>query len=211
MSQTECVEKFTSHGREFMVLHKDSAAYLRAEGRMIASLGDGLSIEEAIAAAHLQAELFQIKEREQEAALMHRLYEMPLPEEIKAIAADYELLKFSPAGDGAYAPFNHNGYAHTAQGWEFIGCFESAQEFEAKVAQMQVSGALMLAKNKRANKWLASFKSETKVFAVIVACLAVLLALAYGVQQAFSRWPMILPLLMGAVFIGCAVLLWKKK
>ena len=39
MSQTECVARFTSHGREFMVLHKASAAYLRADGRMIASLG----------------------------------------------------------------------------------------------------------------------------------------------------------------------------
>lgn len=211
MRQTECVEKFTSHGREFMVLHKDSAAYLRADGRMIASLGDGLSVKEAMAAAYLQAELFQIKEREQEAALMHRLYETPLPDEIKAIAADYEFLTFSPAGDGVYAPFNHNGYAHTAHGWEFLGCFESVQEFAAKVAQMQASGALMLAKNKPVNKWLAGFKSETKVFAVIVICIAVLLALTYGVMQAFSRWPMILPLSMAAIFIGCAVVLWKKK
>ena len=38
MSQTECVARFTSNGREFMVLHKASAAYLRADGRMIASL-----------------------------------------------------------------------------------------------------------------------------------------------------------------------------
>ena len=89
MSQTECVARFTSHGREFMVLHKASAAYLRADGRMIASLGKGLDVDEAIAQTHLQTELFQINERAQEAALLHRLYEKPHTDDIKAIAADY--------------------------------------------------------------------------------------------------------------------------
>ena len=93
MSQTECVARFTSHGREFMVLHKVSAAYLRADGRMIASLGESLDIDEAITQAHLQTELFQINERAQETTLLHRLYEKPRTNDIKAIAADHVLIK----------------------------------------------------------------------------------------------------------------------
>lgn len=64
---------------------------------MIASLGEGLDIDEAITQAHLQTELFQINERAQEVTLLHRLYEKPHIDDIKAIAADYALIKL-PAG-----------------------------------------------------------------------------------------------------------------
>ena len=64
---------------------------------MIASLGEGLDIDEAITQAHLQTELFQINERAQEVTLLHRLYEKPRTDDIKAIAADYALIKL-PAG-----------------------------------------------------------------------------------------------------------------
>jgi hypothetical protein len=217
MGQTECVASFTSHGREFTVLHKDSAAYLRADGRMIASLGAGLSADEAIAQSHLHAELFQINEREQEAALLHRLYEKPHSDEVKAIAADYLLLKLSPAGkntvpgDAVYAAFNHNSYAYTPQGWVFLGCFESAQQLQAHAFGIQTSDSLVLASCKPVGKWPAVFKKEGQVIAYTTVGLAVTFALAYGVQYAFNRWPITLPLLMGVIFIGCAGVLWKKK
>lgn len=220
MSQTECVARFTSHGREFMVLHKASAAYLRADGRMIASLGEGLDVDEAIAQAHFQAELFQINERVQEAALLHRLYEMPRTDDIQAIAADYVLIKLpagqhTQTGDAVYAPFNHNGYAYTLQGWVFLGCFESAQQLEAHIASEQVKDALAPTQCKPASKRFKNLKEglqkETKVMGYVAIGLAIAFALAYGVRSVLSSWPIVIALLMGAIFVGCAVALWKSK
>lgn len=216
MSQTECVASFTSLGREFMVLHKASAAYLRADGRMIASLGEGLDVDEAIAQAHLQAELFQINERVQEAALLHRLYEKPQTDEVKAIAADYELLNVpsgtnTKPGDAVYAPFNHNGYAYTPQGWVFLACFESAQALEAHITAAQAEGTLVLASCKPVSKWLMGLKKEGKVMVYTSIGLAVAFALAWGMRLVLSRWPIAIPLLMAAIFVGCGVVLWKKK
>lgn len=217
MSQTECIARFTSHGREFMVLHKASAAYLRTDGRMFASLGEDLDVDAAIAQAHLQAELFQINEREQETTLLHRLYEKPQTDEVKVIAADYELLKVLPAntnakaGDAVYAPFNHNGYAYTPQGWVFVGCFESEQQLEAHITAAQAEGMLVLASCKAGSKWLAGLKKEGKVMGYTSIGLAVAFALAWGMRLVLSRWPIAIPLLMAAIFVGCGVALWKKK
>lgn len=216
MSLTECVASFTSHGREFTVLHNDSAAYLRADGRMIDSLSGDLSIDEAIAQAHLQAELFQIKEREHEATLLHRLYEKPQTDEVKAIAADYELIKVpagtnTKPGDAVYVPFNHNGYAYTPRGWVFLRCFESAQVLEAHITEALAKGTLVLASCKPVSKWVAGLKKEGKVMVYTSIGLAVAFALAYGVRHVSSRWPIAIPLLMGVIFVGCGVALWKKK
>ena len=216
MSQTECVARFTSRGREFMMLHKASAAYLRANGRMIASLGEGLDIDEAITQAHLQTELFQINERAQETTLLHRLYEKPHTDDIQAIAADYVLIKLpagqhTQTGDAVYAPFNHNGYAYTLQGWVFLGCFESAQLLEAYALERQANGALVLSSCKPASKWVKNLKEglqkEAKVMGYVTIGLAVAFVFAYGVRSVLSSWPIVIPLLMGAIFVGCAVAL----
>jgi hypothetical protein len=217
VSQTECVASFKSHGRDFLVLHKDSAAYLRADGRMIASLGGDLSVEESVAQGRLHAELFQIKEREQEVALLHRLYETPQTGEVKAIAANYTLLKLPPAnnqkhpGDAVYAAFNHNGYAHTAQGWVFLGCFESVGELEAHAQEAQANGTLVFSRFKPASRWIAGLKKESKVMAYTTIGLVAAFAIAYGIRYVFSHWPVAIPLSMGAIFIGCAMAMWWKK
>ena len=138
---TEPIHSFVLNDREFVVLHKPSAAYLRADGRMWASLGGGLTPKEATDLALVQAELGLIDERLNEVAQVGRFYEKPLPPELAAAAADYHLLRWPLPGapkasaavlpvalvDVVYAPFNHNTYVCTQQGWVFMGCHATAE------------------------------------------------------------------------------------
>jgi len=135
---TEVIDRFVLHGREFLVLHKPSACYLWADGRMWASLGGGLEPDDAIDLAHIQAELMVLQERHQETAVVHRLWERPLAPEVANFAGDYvcQTLRLAlPDASGAeveadvvYAPFNHNAYICTPQAWRWIGAFPSAKE-----------------------------------------------------------------------------------
>jgi hypothetical protein len=142
---TELIHTWQAQGRNWQVLHKPSAAYLRTDGRTVSALGAELSAEEAIDQAYLAAEMFQINERAQEMALLPRLFEWPQSAELKAAAKGYEIHRASlaEAGTGGavssghlvYAPFNHNAYVYLARAenskaagmWEFMGCFASAQ------------------------------------------------------------------------------------
>ena len=179
-----------------------------------------MDIDEAITQAHLQTELFQINERAQEAALLHRLYEKPRTDDIKAIAADYVLIKLpagqcTQTGDVVYAPFNHNGYAHMLQGWIFLGCFKSVQQLEAHIASAQAKGTLVLTHCRPVGKWVKNLKEglkkEAKVMGFVTIGLAVVFVFSYGVRFVLSNWPIVIPLLIGAIFVGCAVALWKSK
>ena len=114
-----------------------------------------------------------------------------------------------------YAPFNHNGYAHTLQGWIFLGCFESAQQLEAHIASAQAKGTLVLTHCRPAGKWVKNLKEglkkEAKVMGYVTIGLAIVFALAYGVRSVLRSWPIVIALLIGAIFVGCTVVLWKSK
>jgi hypothetical protein len=210
MSQVDAVEQFTSHGREFTVLHKDSASYLRADGRMVAELGGGLSISQAIAFGRLQAEVFQVNERAQEVLLLHRLYEIPLPIEMKAIAIEYALLKVA-GGDCVYAAFNHNAYVYTAQGWQFLGVYESAEQLQFCLPQELAGRGLRPAPFLLRPLAAGGFRRNLKLLAYTLSGLGVALGFGWALQALIGRWPISLPLAMGAIFLGCAVALYQSR
>ncbi len=131
---TELIHTWQSQGRTWQVLHRSSTSYLRTDGRMVAQMGSGLSDEEAINQAYLATEVFQINERQQEMALLPRLFEWPQSAELKAVAKDYEIHEASftaermgesggaeglastgSSGHLVYAAFNHNAYAFLAR------------------------------------------------------------------------------------------------
>lgn len=96
-----------------------------------------------------------------------------------------------------------------------MGCFESAQQLEAHIASEQVKDALAPTQCKPASKRFKNLKEglqkETKVMGYVAIGLAIAFALAYGVRSVLSSWPIVIALLMGAIFVGCAVALWKSK
>ena len=73
----------------------------------------------------------------------------------------------------------------------------------------------MLNHCKPADKWVKNLKKglkkEAKVMGYVTIGLAVAFVFAYGVRFVLSSWPIVIPLLMGAIFVGCTVALWKSK
>ena len=73
----------------------------------------------------------------------------------------------------------------------------------------------MLTHCKPASKWVKNLKKglkkEAKVMGFVTIGLAVVFVFSYGVRFVLSNWPIVIPLLMGSIFVGCAVALWKSK
>lgn len=121
---TEAYDSFVLNGREFTVMCKPSATYLRADGRFWGgSLGEDLVPEDAFAMARVQAECMIIEERHQEVQAIHRFYRPVLSPAVREAMADYVKLKLELDGKSfpvLYAPFNQNVYVCVADGWQFV-------------------------------------------------------------------------------------------
>lgn len=137
---TEAYDSFVLNGREFTVICKPSATYLRADGRFWGgSLGEDLEPEDAFAMARVQAECMIIEERHQELQAIHRFYRPMLSPAIREAMADYVKLQLELDGKCfpvLYAPFNQNVYACVDDGWHFVdiatdtaGALAAAREF----------------------------------------------------------------------------------
>lgn len=141
---TECIATFDMYGRQFMVLWKPSATYLRADGHIWGdSLGSDLTQETAIEQAKLHAEMMLINEREQEEKLAHGLFQKPMAANFANCADDYICFRVTlpsmtgggdaVTGDAVYAPFNQNAYVCTPSGWRYVGSFPSQDEAVAGI------------------------------------------------------------------------------
>ncbi|MGE5548411.1 MAG: hypothetical protein ACM33T_16015 [Solirubrobacterales bacterium] len=132
---SEVIEEFTINGREFVVLWKPGAAYLRADGHMWGgSLGEGLEQQEAVRLAKLRAEMMIAEERQREIEGIHQLYD---PQWVRQSDNDYLPLVLDLKGRSfpvVWAPFNRNVYACTRFGWRFVGV---APDSEAALAAAQ--------------------------------------------------------------------------
>lgn len=136
MGISEAIHTFDLNGRQFTVLWKESATYLRADGRMWWAAAQ-LDQDDAIEMCRLQAELMVIQEREGEIKMLDRLYEKPARVKMAAIIKDYERFKAVFNGSAyhlVWAPFNQNTYLRLLKEWRFVGCHASR---EAAVAQAQ--------------------------------------------------------------------------
>ncbi len=235
---TDCIDTFEMCGRQFSVLWKPSATYLRADGRMWgSSLGEDLSQQEAIEQAKLRAVMLLINEREQEEGLVHRLFESPMTDEVAALAKDYVLfstsLPMEPGSivpvqaDVVYAPFNQNTYLCTMQGWQYVGSFPSQAEAAAALlpwCQAQqahpcreahrkfLSGALGCGTVDGAtlSRTQRFWKSARSAFFVVV-FLATMFGLCWLWYRAVETWPWVLPALMAVMFVMCGVALWSQR
>lgn len=76
MGISKVIHTFDLNGRRFSVLWKESATFLRADGRTW-WWASHLEQDYAIDQCHLQAELMVIQEREGEMKLLDRMYEKP--------------------------------------------------------------------------------------------------------------------------------------
>ena len=230
---TELIHRFVLHGREFLVLHKASACYLRADGRMWADLGAGLEPDEAIELAHIQAELRVMQEREQESALVHRLWEQPLAPEVAALAGDYvchtlevphpqaavAACGVTVAVDAVYAPFNHNAYICTTQGWRWVNTFESTSDAWAALPQWVQAhpweGASPCTdhvhRHPNHTKPMPSFGSRLSTEVLVALGLIVLVGLSFALHWAINRWPVLLVVLCAVVFVGVGMGLWWQR
>jgi hypothetical protein len=141
---TECIAEFDMYGRQFMVLWKPSATYLRADGHMWGdSLGADLTQEAAIEQAKMRAEMMLINEREQEEKLVHGLFQKPVAAHFASCANDYICFRVAlpsvtggsdaGTGDAVYAPFNQNTYVCTPAGWRYVGSFPTQDEAVAGI------------------------------------------------------------------------------
>lgn len=119
---SKAIHTFELNGREFLVLWKESATYLRADGRMWWS-AHGLSQDEAIHLCCIQAEILTIEERAGEVKQLHRLFLTPHEPDVAGILDDYECFTL-PVQEVRYvvvwAPFNQNTYVCLADGWHFV-------------------------------------------------------------------------------------------
>lgn len=136
----EAYDSFVLNGREFTVMCKPSATYLRADGRFWGgSLGENLEPEDAFAMARVQAECMIVEERHQEVLAIHQFYRLMLSPAVRAAMADYVKLKLELEGKSfpvLYAPFNQNVYACIDDGWHFVdiaadrsGALAAARDF----------------------------------------------------------------------------------
>ena len=235
---TECIDTFEMCGRQFMVLWKPSATYLRADGRMWGgSLGEDLSQQEAIEQAKLRAVMLLINEREQEEGLVHRLFESPMAEEVAALAKDSVLFTVSlpmepgsivPAqADVVYAPFNQNTYLCTMKGWQYVGSFPSQDDATAALApwcQAQqahpcreahrkfLSGAMGggTVDGAKLSRTQRFWKSLRTEFFVLV-FFATMFGLCWLWYRAVETWPWVLPALAAVMFVMCGVALWLQR
>jgi hypothetical protein len=125
---SEVIEQFTINGREFHVLWKPSAAYLRADGHMWGdSLGENLEPEEAVGLARLRAESMIVGERRQELENIHCLFD---PGWSRQSGDDYLPLTLQFKGHSfpvVWAPFNQNVYLCARYGWLFVGVAADAE------------------------------------------------------------------------------------
>ena len=130
---TECIATFDMYGRQFMVLWKPSATYVRADGHMWGdSLGASLTHEATIEQAKLRAEMMLINEREQEEKLVHGLFQKPMATNFANCADDYSCFRITLPGavtaDAVYASFNQNAYVCTPSGWRYAGSYPTHNE-----------------------------------------------------------------------------------
>lgn len=120
----EAYDSFVLNGREFTVICKPSATYLRADGRFWGgSLGEDLVPEDAFAMARVRAECMIIDERHQEEQAIHQFYRPLLSPAVREAMADYVKLTLDVDGKSfpvLYAPFNQNTYVCVADGWHFV-------------------------------------------------------------------------------------------
>ncbi|MGE5517742.1 MAG: hypothetical protein ACM31D_18210 [Bacteroidota bacterium] len=120
----EAYDSFVLNGREFTVICKPSATYLRADGRFWGdSLGEDLKPEDAFAMARVQAECMIIEERQQELHAIYQFYRPILSPAVREAMADYAKLTLDLDGKSfpvLYAPFNQNVYACVDDGWHFV-------------------------------------------------------------------------------------------
>ena len=65
----------------------------------------------------------------------------------------------------------------------------------------------MQARQQVGKKLEGRLAEEAKVMGYVTIGLAVAFVFAYGVRSVLSSWPIVIPLLMGAIFVGCAVAL----
>ncbi len=237
---TECIETFEMCGRQFSVLWKPSATYLRADGRMWGgSLGEDLDQQDAIEQAKLRAVMMLINEREQEEGLVHRLFKSPMTDEEAALAKDYVLftanLPMEPGSivpvqaDAVYAPFNQNTYLCTMKGWRYVGSYPSQDEAAAALApwcQAQQAHPCREVHRKclaDAARSAAGGGSDAKLtqsqrfwasvrteFYVLV-FLAALVGLCWVWYRAVETWPWVLPGSCALMFLGGCVALWVQR
>lgn len=141
---TEAYDSFVLNGREFTVLCKPSATYLRADGRFWGgSLGEDLEPEDAFAMARVRAECMVIDERHQELQAIHQFYRPGLLPAVREAMADYAKLQLELDGKSfpvLYAPFNQNVYACVDDGWHFVdiaedraGALAAARDFVTRL------------------------------------------------------------------------------
>jgi hypothetical protein len=126
----EAYDSFVLNGREFTVICKSSATYLRADGRFWGgSLGEDLEPEDAFAMARVQAECMIIEERHQELQAIHQFYRPLLSPAVREAMADYVKLTLDLEGKSfpvLYAPFNQNAYVCVDDGWHFVDIAEDS-------------------------------------------------------------------------------------
>lgn len=237
---TECVDTFEMCGRQFSVLWKPSATYLRADGRMWGgSLGENLDQQEAIEQAKLRAVMMLINEREQEEGLVHRLYESHMTDEVATLAKDYVLftasLPMEPRSivpvqaDVVYAPFNQNTYLCTMKGWQYVGSYPSQEEATAALApwsQTHQASPCREAHRKFLSDAARSgvgggtgakrtqaqrFWSSARTEFFVLVFLATMIGLCWAWYRAVETWPWALPGLCAVMFLGCCVALWVQR
>jgi len=237
---TECIETFEMCGRQFMVLWKPSATYLRADGRMWgSSLGEDLEQQEAIEQAKLRAMMMLIDEREQEERLVHRLFKSPMTDEEAALAKDYVLftasLPLEPGSivpveaDAVYAPFNQNTYLCTMKGWRYVGSYPSHDEATAalepwcqaqkvrpcreahrKFLSDATSGGAGGGSDAKLSRSQRFLASVRTEFFVLV-FLAAIVGLCWAWYQTVETWPWVLPGSCALIFLGGCVALWMQR
>lgn len=237
---TECIDTFEMGGRQFTVLLKPSATYLRADGHLWGgSLGEDLQPQEAIEQAKLRAAMMLINEREQEEGFVHRLFKSPLSEDEVAMAQDYVLFTATlpmttgsivpVQADVVYAPFNQNTYLCTMQGWRYVGSYPNQDEAVAALAPWCLAEKAhpcreghrkLLADASRPGAGHGEraprsrsqrFWASARIEFYVLVFLLSVSGLLWLWYQAVETWPWALPGACALMFLGGCVALWKQR